>query len=790
MRSKRLIVISALIIVAIVVLTVFRSNGNRLSAEPDNIILISIDTIRADHLSCYGYRHKTTPNIDAFADGAVLFENCFSNVPMTLPSHASMMTGVIPPTHGVHDNLMVLSDSAVTLPEILQTEGYTTYGIISAEVLNQKYGINQGFDVYDDKFDNEIEEAVTVAERTGDETVTHALKWLDENYAKKKFMFVHFFDPHSYYRPPPPYDKLFRYAYDGEIAFADHCVGQLIDKLKSLGQYDNSLIIITGDHAELLGEHDEIGHSYFIYQNVLRVPLIVKPAGHSKPARITDNTSLTDIMPTVLGQIGIEIPVSVQGIDLSDYFVLKKHTISDRFIFNESLTATKYGGNGLLGIINDQWHYIQTTRPELYNRIEDPRQVNDLISQKPKLARILRDQLSQVLDSASRNSQAAATISSDESIKALESLGYVRGAVDTDVTFDQKREDPKDLLNIHNAFQKVLGFVDVGKFDEAIELCDRIIDRRPDIIAGYDMLAQIYEDLKLYDENIELMQKKLALLPDDIGILKYLAETCTLAEDYPQAVGYMKIILKLEPDNIEAYSKLIDIYIETESYDEAIALVEQRLTLSPENVGILKLLARLYNMAQNYPQTIDTLNTLVKLEPDLARTYLRLAKNYLLINDPRNALQNYLKALQLEPENLPARIGAADIYNKTGKLKQAVEHYEIALKQNPNLAVKHNTVAWIQATSLDPELYDPRSALIHAQKAVELSKNKLSPAHGYQPYFLDTLAAAQSANGQFEAAIETAGLAIKLSRQKGLNAVADDIQTRLNLYKQHKTDRQ
>ena len=369
--------------------------------KAEHIFLISIDTIRADHLSSYGYQHQTTPNIDAFAQNAVLFENCFSNIPLTLPAHTSMLTGLIPPTHGVQDNLsMDCSKSDVTLPEILRDNGFSTYGIISAEVLDSRYGLDQGFDTYDDIFENKDSLGKIVPQRTADETISHAIKWLQENDQSRKFMFIHLYDPHSDYTPPSPYDKQFKHPYDGEIAFVDKCVGNFIDKLKSLDLYDNSLIIVTGDHAELLSEHKEPEHGYFIYHNVLKVPLIVKPAKYSTPARIADNTSLIDITPTILAQCKLEIPAYVQGIDLTDFITQKDHHTPDRYHFNECLTATKYRANSLLGVINDKWHYIQTTRPELYNIADDPEELNNLITQQPHRARIMQDQLSQILETA------------------------------------------------------------------------------------------------------------------------------------------------------------------------------------------------------------------------------------------------------------------------------------------------------------------------------------------------------------------------------------------------------
>ena len=286
------------------------------------------------------------------------------------------------------------------------------------------------------------------------------------------------------------------------------------------------------------------------------------------------------------------------------------------------------------------------------------------------------------------------------------------------------------------------------------------------------------------------MQKKLALQPRDIGTLKFLAATYNLAGDYPQAIHYINTILEINPDDVDAYDKLAGLYIKLESYDKAIDLMQKKRARRPDDIGTLKFLAEAYNRTGNYPQAIDTIDALLKLQPNVAEIYYYRAKNYHQLNDSPRALQNCLKALELDSEFLPARLSAADAYKKMGQLKEAVEHYEKALRQDPNLPFGHNSVAWIQATNKNPDLYNPPSALSHAQKAVELAADERSAAHSSYPYFLDTLAAAQSANGQFEAAIETAGLALKLCREKGLISVAEEIQKHLDLYKQHQTYRE
>ena len=790
MKSKRLVVISALALTVIIILAVLLLNSDRLSGEPDNIILISIDTIRADRLSCYGYGLKTTPAIDAFASNAVLFENCFSNIPLTLPAHSSMLTGLIPPAHGVQDNLeMSLSNSILTLPEILKGEGYSTYGIISAEVLKKYYGLNQGFDVYDDTFD-EVDKVQMVAQRAGDETTDHAIKWLDENRDKKKFMFIHYFDPHSDYLPPAPYDKLFKRPYDGEIAFVDHCIGRFLDKLKSMGQYDDSLIIVTGDHAEMLGEHGEPEHGFFIYQNVLRVPLIIKPAGHVEQIRIADNTTLTDITPTILTQGGYKTPKHLDGIDLSGYFADKDHRATKRFLFNECLTSTKYNGNSLLGVINDQWHYIQTTRPELYDRVKDPMELNNLVYKEPKRAAYLKKQLADILDTSVSAAKKSDSGLNYESRQALKSLGYVGGSVDTDTAFDQKRQDPKDLAKIHFKVSHAMVLAHDEDYDGAIALCREITAERPDIAPVYEVLADVYLKQEDYDKAIEVAKKKLALVPDDFAGIKFLAETYRLASMYPEAIDQINIVLEKNPEDVPAYDKLVSIYMKLKQYDKAIETIKKKLALVDGDINTLKFLSNIYYQAGDDSLAISTIKEILKQESDDAQTYARLAKSYYRLNDNTSAMANYLKALELDPELVAGRIGIGDIYKKAGKLKLAVEHYDIALKKNPDLFNVHNTVGWIRATNKDPELYDPKSALAHAQKAIELSKDDDSPGHQFYSYFLDTLAAAQSANGDFEAAVKSAALAVKMFREEGHDSVADEIQTHLDLYKQHKTYRE
>ncbi|UCD27446.1 MAG: sulfatase, partial [Planctomycetota bacterium] len=350
-----------------------------------HVVLISLDTCRADYLSCYGYARPTTPNIDALAKKGYLFSHAMTPIPLTLPAHASMLTGTIPPHHGKHENKDVYFDpSHVTLAVLLKDKGYHTGAFVGAQVLNGGLGLDRGFDTYDDSF--------AQSERRAEEVNRAAFEWLEKQKDNPVFLFLHYYDPHDAYIPPEPFATTFKESlYAGEIAYTDHCIGQVFAKLKSLGMYESSLIIVTGDHGEMLGEHGETTHMYFIYESAIKVPLIYKLPGSSASQRIDDIAGIIDIVPTVCDLVEIEPPAGIQGKNLAGYFSNTPPESEDRVLYCESLYPTKYEGNTLLGLVSKRWKYIQTTRPELYDLQNDPGEQTNLAEAEPQRARILKD---------------------------------------------------------------------------------------------------------------------------------------------------------------------------------------------------------------------------------------------------------------------------------------------------------------------------------------------------------------------------------------------------------------
>ena len=453
------------------------------------VVLISIDTLRADHLGCYGYPRDTSPSIDSLARESVVFNHAVACTPITLPSHCSMLTGTTPPQHQVHDNIgYQLHSSSTTLAEILKENGFTTGAVIGAYPLDAQFGLDQGFDTYDDDIKQAQAGVFKFAnERDAAEVTELANKWL-KNHRKEEFLlFVHYYDPHLPYESHEEFR--FRYVlpwpsvrdqYDGEIAYTDYYVGRLIDNLKQMGLYDSTLIILTGDHGESLGERQERGHGFFIYHNTIHVPLIVKLPGLSTMIRVNDVVGLIDIVPTVCSLLGIDSPAAVEGQDVLAAFSQDAPSEVDRSLYCESLRPTIYDAQPLAGLVTSRYKYIETTRPELYDLGDDPRESDNLIKQNPDVAAVLREDLMAILDQAGDQSQRTRVQLDDESLARLGALGYVgAGGVKEDFDFEQPKEDPKDLIKWHELWQDTSNLIFWKEYAKAKPLVLDIIARLP-----------------------------------------------------------------------------------------------------------------------------------------------------------------------------------------------------------------------------------------------------------------------------------------------------------------------
>lgn len=557
--------------------------GREAAGRIDNVLLISIDTCRADYLSSYGSRRAATPHIDLLAAEGVRFERAISPVPLTLPAHASLLTGTTPPFHGVRANATYrLAPQNLTLAEILAGHGFATGAVVSAFVLDSRFGLDQGFAHYDDSFEAPIAAGV-IDQRRGDEVTRRASAWLAENGRAPFFLFLHYYDPHTPYDAPEPFASEFADdPYAAEIAYVDYVVGQVIDELKRLELYETTLIVLTADHGEMLGEHGEATHGWFVYESAIRVPLIVRAPGVA-PATVVDLAGLIDVVPTVCGLLGIPLPAEVQGVDLSPLLRGTRGPREPRELYCESLEPTQYGCNPLLGLVGWRFKYIETTRPELYDLEGDPGESRDLHADTADRAAELAERLAAQIRDSVRQLPAAAPALDPEARRRIEALGYLAGAAPAELLVDRTREDPKDLIEFHHAHLAVPPLIVQGELAEARRQSEKLLEERPDFTDGHLLLARIAREERRLDDAVRHYERALELSPDRPGVHADLGVVLALLDRGPEAIEHYRRALALDPDHVEARNNLGNELLKGGRSAEALHEYRRALELRPDS---------------------------------------------------------------------------------------------------------------------------------------------------------------------------------------------------------------
>jgi len=579
-----------------------------------HVVLISIDTCRADHLGCYGYSRNTSPNIDALAKEGVLFNHAVASVPITLPSHSTMLTGTSPLYHKVHDNSSYhLAESNVTLAEILKDNGFATGAVIGAFVLDSQFGLAQGFDTYDDHFLEKRKEQFFFNERDGKEVTMASGKWLERNRNKKSFLFVHYYDPHlpfilheDFTFSFMPFVRLPKDHYDSEIAYVDYYIGTIIKKLKDLGIYDKTLLIVTSDHGEGFNQHFELTHGFFVYHDTLHVPLVIKVPGGAEGRKINEVVGLVDIVPTICGLLGIELPSQVRGVDLSGHFFESEVSSQERYLYFESLLPTKYDFGPFMGVVDSRWKYIHTSKPELYDLVEDPGETKNLAEDQVQQVGIMQKQLKAILGKGEFKDILTEDVNpSTETLKRLESLGYVSSRrVDEGVKFDQSESDPKEFIKIHAFEEKFSLLRSANKVEKARKLCNKMLKKHPELYRIHHYLGSLSTMEKDGPSVKKHYSNYLASAESestDIAMRAKNSYEITVAHnnvggifmlegDIAQAIAHYNKALSYDPYNINTMSKLAFIYMRLGKLDEALKYCQRVLELDPSHEKALKTL--------------------------------------------------------------------------------------------------------------------------------------------------------------------------------------------------------
>ncbi|HEY2151154.1 MAG TPA: sulfatase-like hydrolase/transferase [Vicinamibacterales bacterium] len=477
------------------------------------IILISIDTLRADHLPAYGYTGVRTPAIDALADDGLVFERAYSHAPQTLPAHAALLSGRLPFENGVRDNVgFVVKAGERMLPQLLRERGFATGGVVSSFVLRKETGISQGFDFFDAEMPPSSPDlSIGQVQRDGGESEAIAEHWLDSVGTSRVFLFLHLYEPHKPYTPP---DRFKQYApYDGEIAYSDEIVGRLMAYLKSHQLYDRSTIVLLSDHGEGLGDHGEQEHGLFVYEEAIHVPLIIKQEGNAgKGRRVPDLVQHVDLVPTLLDLVKAPAPGNLAGRSLKP-LLEGTGQLPPATIYSEALYARyHFGWSELLALTDQRYRYIKAPHEELYDLSRDPHERTNIADQRTQVRSALRSAIDTV--TAGATIQAPGSVSA-EARERLQSLGYVGAQASAPMAEGDSLPDPKDKLQILEQYRAAVDFAVARKWPEAIALLQKILRDDPEMADVWSQLAAFALRIDRYDLALDAYHRYSELQPQE-----------------------------------------------------------------------------------------------------------------------------------------------------------------------------------------------------------------------------------------------------------------------------------
>jgi arylsulfatase A-like enzyme/Flp pilus assembly protein TadD len=617
-----------------------------------SVVFITVDTLRADHLGCYGYTQIQTPNIDQLAHAGARFTQAYTPVPVTLPAHAALFTGTFPMATGMHDfSGNKLPASAATLAKVLRDNGYATAAFIGSAVLDSRFGLNQGFDTYFDHFEfSRLDEAhLDQMERRGDLVMDEALRWLKLNPRQPFLLWVHLYDPHDPYRPPEPYASRYRARpYDGEIAFDDAQVGRLVAFLKQQVLFDKSVIVVAGDHGEGLGEHGERTHGFFIYNSTLHVPLLMKFPGVA-PRVIADEVSLVDVMPTLLQALKIAVPTSVQGRSLLGQ-VLGRPAAGRSNLYAESyLPLLHFRWNQLRSLQSRGMKYIDVPRPEIYDTRTDPKERKNLYAARQALGHEMRDRLYGLIRRFTPAGGAGTEkeLTDPALLERLRSLGYVAVSAGTFAEASGKSlPDPKDRIQVYELVAGAMADGQHGRYEESLRKLHEAEKTEPASLTIHYLTALDYYRLKDYRHAIERFQSALQLNPNFALAAYYLGVAQLQSGDLDGAAVSFLRTLELDSTNFSAAFNLGAVYTRQKRVDEALQAFQRAIEIFPDYAEAHEALGELYLYLKRTDDAVRELERAVAVAPEMRKAHYHLGRAYAAKGLGDKAQQEFDRAKQ------------------------------------------------------------------------------------------------------------------------------------------------
>src|SRR6267142_2666109 len=560
-------------------------------ASRRDVFLITIDTLRADHVHCYGYDRVQTPSLDQLAKQGVRFTQAFTPSPITNSSHASILTGLLPSAHGVSDFGVPLAVSHLTLAETLKKRGYRTAAFIGAVILDSKAlapGLDRGFEFYDNfPAQSETKSRWGRVERRGMEVVQHAEAWLNAHPAGPHFVWVHLYDPHDPYEPPPPYSEIYKdRLYDGEIAYADSALGRFLTYLKTQGWYEGATIVVVGDHGEGLGEHREDTHGIFLYDSTTHVPLLVKLPEEREAGRMVEaQVSTIDMLPTILEVLGASAPASLDGESLEPF--LAGTGAAPRTVFGETEYPLRFGWAPLRSVRKEGLKFIEAPKPELYDLQADPGELHNNYAPWDAAVQKLRKVLAELSAKSPAPAKTSAAAVSAGTIDELHALGYL-GSADagsaTDVPEPSLWPDPKDKIEEQNLLHTAMLASEDGKTDKARAALQKVLQLDGRSVLALSQLGRLEMSSGNYAKATGYLRRARDARPDDAAAAFEYGRALELSGDLFGAREALKASLKLNPNQFAARLSLGRVYLSLNDLKEAEDQLEAAVLSQPGSV--------------------------------------------------------------------------------------------------------------------------------------------------------------------------------------------------------------
>lgn len=682
-----------------------------------NVLLVTFDTTRADHLGYASGRQGVTPMLDALASRGTWFSTCLTSQPLTLPSHTSIMTGMYPFHHGVRNNgTYIVPASDVTLAERFKAAGYATHAVISAFVLDSRFGLDQGFDSYDDDLSGGPQQKMFMfKEVKARQTAARAVKWLKGEWRKDRpfFMWVHFFDPHADYDPPPEWATKFPGdPYTGEIAYADHYLGYILKELDDEHALDHTIVAFTADHGEGLGQHGESTHSLFIYESTTRVPLLFSGPGVPRGKRIDELARTVDIAPTLLQLAHLSVPDNLDGTSLVP--VWNGHKDWRTAYLETFVPRLNFGWSELRGMRDATHKVILAPRPEAYDLAKDPGETHNLLANggtMPKADRKLMAHLRAIVaaDPFSHGEQRESKLD-QATTRKLAALGYVWGATSAP---SGKLPDPKDRISFWNRFQAAQNMIRKKQYERARASIESLLKEDPDDVVAMGSLAMILMHLKAWDRALSVYDRMMGLDPHRGAAYLGAASALSKLGRWRDGDTLIGKLLALQPNDVEAYTERGDLAIDREDYKTAETWFREALKIDPNSSLAASGLGNCLNREGKLDAARDLLAEYHRKDPTSQAVTYNLAVVSERIGDPRAALELYREAIKLDPEHSMSWNNLGSLLSKMGRRQEAIRCVAKAHQLDPD-----NVQATYNLGALLAEAQRPKQALPLLEEAL------------------------------------------------------------------------